>query len=208
MTTRRSVALAAVVLTVLAGAALIAVVIRIVPEDDAAEAEAARFENSLRAIEEDRGPVFPEPEPLIPPPRSEDAPAPASSPLGVAPPVVRTRDDRDDEFRDFLRSAERAHEVEPVNRSWAYQMEQRVMNASDALRASRELSYEITGLSCRSETCLLDVTWPSYEIARREYSEIAISLRVPCGRTVLIPTPEDRSRENEYATRVVLHCQG
>jgi hypothetical protein len=82
------------------------------------------------------------------------------------------------------------------------------MNASDALRASRELSYEITGLSCRSETCLLDVTWPSYEIARREYSEIAISLRVPCGRTVLIPTPEDRSRENEYATRVVLHCQG
>jgi hypothetical protein len=81
-----------------------------------------------------------------------------------------------------------AHAREPLDATWARQTAALVDSGLAA--SGTEGGYVVRGVDCRSQTCVAELEWPSYELAAEGYqSALTASFGRPCATEIVIPEP-------------------
>lgn len=145
-------------------------------------------------------------EPAPPPtPQEPSGARPTADPAASLEELFADPRRRDEAYRARLEADRTAHLQEPYDGAWARGMVTQIEHATSTLVVDDQLQATISDLSCRQRTCLLRLSWPNYDIARAEYVTIASGLRAPCGRSLLLPRPEDSAAP--YEATAVLRCR-
>jgi hypothetical protein len=97
-----------------------------------------------------------------------------------------------------------AHRAQSRDAAWASRAERAFMPALQ--RASQPDTFEVTGMDCRTTSCLATLKAPSYDRAR---ADVRVVLHLPydmsCARDVFTPAPADPSAP--YEMQVLFRCE-
>jgi hypothetical protein len=94
-----------------------------------------------------------------------------------------------------------SHEQEPVDLTWAREMEGSVTYAlTEDSPFGGQRTYELVSTDCRSATCVARVRWESAETARGAFFDLMGDTRnVPCVSQAVLPEVDDRNASLEVA---------
>jgi len=76
---------------------------------------------------------------------------------------------------------------------------------SDLKGAPVSNHLQVEQVDCRTSTCILKLSWPSYTLAAQDQSAVVQSLKsAPCSRRLTLPNPEPEA--GRYQATVVMDC--
>ena len=97
-----------------------------------------------------------------------------------------------------------AHRQEPVDQAWARDMRSKV---TDTFNATSDITGASLGaVDCRTTSCTVELTWPSYADARMQFARSveALGIGVPCARRLTLPEPD--SQNGPFKAVMLLDC--
>lgn len=125
---------------------------------------------------------------------------------GATAPMISEEQSRM-QLADIHRRLEQEHAAERVDPSWA-PTAARILNEDIRRGLSTDGGSVVpVNVDCRATSCIVNVDFPDFSAATRQYSGILSSIsRVNCERRVLLPEPEDRTAAYQ-ARYIYFNCQ-
>lgn len=134
-----------------------------------------------------------------------EARANAQRPAPQGPPPVPDRGGSQADHQDEHQETIDQHSRESIDPRWSLQAN-RLLEADLGEVASRD-HLQLIRVDCRTTTCLATIAWQSYASALSTYGDLLHgAYRVNCGRRILLPPPEDRTRP--YQAQLIFDCEG
>lgn len=107
------------------------------------------------------------------------------------------------EQRRTIQRLEESHFAEPPDPRWAFEA-QRGLSAT-LTQATAEVGANIEATSCRSQTCIVSLQWPTYRAALTSMESVLHRVYEPnCARTMILPRPE--RPDDPYQGKVFFDC--